>query len=248
MQGPRPRSLSSRLKRAALFIATVWALAASFVAFELLSLSFTDVMVANPESAGDLLLSAAIVQSSACTVAVNEAAGQAGPLVERDANANAWMLGVHFGSDTQSAAQGAPGGTRQGNGEVEELASVLAVPAPPVFSVRQIANAHDEFVAHVETDAGATAHRLAVRYSPEACQLFKLGAYWGYTMWIYVALPGVSTAMSVPINYYARQVGIPEPLTRSMITPMAADGSRADRAAAAIALTETVTKHLRDAQ
>ena len=53
MERPRPRSLVTRLKRAALFVAIVWALAASFVAFEQLPLSF---VAANPEQFGDLLL------------------------------------------------------------------------------------------------------------------------------------------------------------------------------------------------
>jgi hypothetical protein len=87
-----------------------------------------------------------------------------------------------------------------------------------------------------------------VRYSPEACQLYKLGAFWGYTMWIRVGVPGKRTAMAIPINYYGRQAGLPEPLTRAMVTPASADTSRADRAAEAIALTEAVTKHLAGAQ
>ena len=248
MEASRPRSVSSRLKHAAIFVVTVWALAASFVAFELLGLAFTSVMVANPEQAGDLLVSAATLQSSACEVGANEASGQAGALGQREAKADAWMLGVHFGSDTQSAAQRAPGGNLQADGEVERLASELAVPPPRAFLARQIANAHDEFVSHVEADNGGSAHRLAVSYSPEACRLFKLGAFWGYTMWIRVALPGESTPMSIPINYYARQVGLPEPLTRAMITPTAAGGSRADRAAEAIAITEAVTRHLKGEQ
>ena len=72
----------------------------------------------------------------------------------------------------------------------------------------------------------------------------KLGAFWGYTMWIRVGLPGTTSAMAIPINYYGRQVGLPEPLTRAMITPASADGSRADRAAEAIGLTDAVMKHL----
>jgi hypothetical protein len=248
MEVSRPHSVASRLKHAVMFAVTVWALAASFVAFELLGFAFTRVMVANPEQAGDLLVSAATLQSSACDVAVNEAAGQAGALGEREAKADAWMLGVHFGSDTQSAAQRAPGSTLQGNGEVERLSTELAVPAPRAFSAQNFASAHDEFVTHVEADAGGTAHRLAVSYSPEACRLFKLGAFWGYTMRIRVTLPGTSTVMSIPINYYARQVAMPEALTRAMITPMAAGGSRADRAAEAIALTEAVTRHLKGEQ
>ena len=93
------------------------------------------------------------------------------------------MLGVYFGSDTQS---GKPSGDRanaQSVSEVERLAERLAVPTPGSFAARQIANAFQEFVSHVEADAGGTAHRLAVSYSPEVCQLYKLGAFWGYAMW-----------------------------------------------------------------
>jgi hypothetical protein len=244
MERPPPRSLATRLKNAALFVAIVWALAASFVVFELLSLSVTDAIVANPERAGGLALSRATQQSTACKVGPDEGAGQAGPLDASAARADAWMLGVHFGSDTQSGKPSGDRTTPQFVSEVQRLAERLAVPAPGPFRSRQIANAHDEFVAHIEGDAGGTAHQLAVRYSPEACEIYKLGAFWGYTMWIRVGLPGTTSAMAIPINYYGRQVGLPEPLTRAMITPASADGSRADRAAEAIALTDAVMKHL----
>jgi hypothetical protein len=158
------------------------------------------------------------------------------------------MLGVRFGSDTQATASSRDSTTGQSVSEVERLAGRLAVPVPGAFSPRRVANANTEFVTHVEADASGTAHRLAVRYSPEACQLYKLGAFWGYTMWIRVGVPGKRTAMAIPINYYGRQAGLPEPLTRAMVTPASADTSRADRAAEAIALTEAVTKHLAGAQ
>ena len=63
-------------------------------------------------------------------------------------------------------------------------------------------------------------------------------------MWIRVGVPGTRTAMAIPINYYGHKVGLPEPLTTAMTTPASADGSSADRAAEAIALTEAVMKHL----
>ncbi len=247
MERPRPRSLSTRLKHAVLFVAIVWTLAASFVAFDLLMLSADDVMQANPEAFGDVMLSQATLQSTACKVSPGEATGQAGPLAASEAKADAWMLGVHFGSDTQSGASSRDRTNAQSVSEVEQLAGRLSVPTPNPFAARQIANAYQEFVSHVEADAGGTAHRLAVRYSPEACQLYKLGAFWGYAMWIRVALPGTRSVMAIPINYYGRQAGVPEPLTRAMVAPASADGSRADRAAEAIALTGAVTKHLADA-
>jgi hypothetical protein len=248
MERPRPRSLRTRLKRASLFVAIVWALAGSFVAFELLFLSATDAALANPEALGDLALPEATQLSTACKVGQDEATGQAGPLPAPDAKADAWMLGVRFGSDTQATASSRDSTTGQSVSEVERLAGRLAVPVPGAFSPRRVANANTEFVTHVEADASGTAHRLAVRYSPEACQLYKLGAFWGYTMWIRVGVPGKRTAMAIPINYYGRQAGLPEPLTRAMVTPASADTSRADRAAEAIALTEAVTKHLAGAQ
>ena len=248
MERPGPRSLRTRLKHASLFVAIVWALAGSFVAFDLLFLSATDAALANPEARGDLALPEATQQSTACKVGQDEATGQSGPLAAADAKADAWMLGVRFGSDTQSGAPSRDPTNAQSVSEVERLAARLAVPVPGAFSASQIANAHTEFVTHVEADASGTAHRLAVRYSPEACQLYKLGAFWGYTMWIRVGVPGKRTAMAIPINYYGRQAGLPEPLTRAMVTPASADTSRADRAAEAIALTEAVTKHLAGAQ
>jgi hypothetical protein len=214
------------------------------VAFDLLSLSATDAILANPATFGDLPLSRATRQSTACKVSPGEATGQAGPLAAPEAKADAWMLGVHFGSDTQSGVSSRDRTDAQSLTDVERLADRLSVPAPNRFAARQIANAHEEFVAHVEADSGGTAHRLAVKYSPEACQLYKFGAFWGYAMWIRVALPGTRTAMAIPINYYGRQAGVPERLTRAMITPASAEESRADRAAQAIALTGAVTKHL----
>lgn len=245
MERPRPRSLRTRLKHASLFVAIVWALAGSFVAFDLVFLSAT---LANPEALGDVALPEATQQSTACKVGQDEATGQTGALAAPDAKADAWILGVRFGSNTQSRASSRASTNVQSVSEVERLAGRLGVPVPGAFSPRQFANANTEFVTYVEADASGTAHRLAVRYSPEACQLYKLGAFWGYTMWIRVGVPGRRTAMAIPINYYARQAGLPEPLTRAMVTPASADTSRAERAAEAIALTEAVTKHLAGAQ
>jgi hypothetical protein len=244
MERPPPRSLRTRLKQASLFVAIVWALAGSFVAFDLLFLSAFDATLATPVALDKLALPEATQHSTACKVAPGEAANQAGPLGAPDAKADAWMLGVRFGSDTQAGGPTQDSTNPQPVSEVERLAARLAVPLPGVFSARLLANAHAEFVTHVEADASGTAHRLAVRYSPQACQLYKLGAFWGYTMWIRVGVPGKRTAMAIPINYYGRQAGLPEQFTKAMVTPASADTSRADRAAEAIALTEAVMKHL----
>jgi hypothetical protein len=244
MERHQPRSVSSRLKRAALFVAIVWALAGTFVVFDVLSMTATDAMLAHPGAVGDLALPPEIQQSTSCVVKPGESASQAARVPTQELRESAWLLGVYHGSDTQSGTPIGASSDAQSVSEVQRLAERLAVPRPGRFSAREFANAHSEFVAFVEADESGTAHRLAVAYSPEACQIYKLGAYWGYTMWIRVAVPGRPSAMAIPIHHYARQVGVPAPLTNQLITPASTGATPAERAAEAIALTEAVGKHL----
>src|SRR6187401_1796666 len=144
MERSRPRSLWTRLKRAAIFVAIVWALAASFVVYEQLSLSIANAIVSNPESS-DLALAQATQQSTACIVGPQEAAGQSGSRATPEASADAWMLGVNFGSDTQSGKPSRNHTPAEPVSEVERLAAKLAVPTPARFSARQIANEYQEF-------------------------------------------------------------------------------------------------------
>ncbi len=95
-----------------------------------------------------------------------------------DARAAAWLLGVSLGRDAviRQLAGASPQTLDQLLAGRGILASRLGVPAPSAFSPQQVAAANTEFVAFVEQDASDTGHRLAVRFSPQACELFKLGA------------------------------------------------------------------------
>ena len=105
---------------------------------------------------------------------------------------SAWLLGLNLGREAV-ARQSSASNSRlltQLTADSSQLADRLDVPPPTVFSPVQIANANTEFVAFVEQDAGGTARRLAENLSPQACELFKLGALWGYSEMVRPLLPG----------------------------------------------------------
>ena len=174
----------TRLKQGAAFVAIVWGVAASFVAFDVLALKGMDLAVAYQDLFGNLLLTAATTESRTCVVQPEERAGGTLSIQEtRGAQAGAWLLGLGVGRDAVvrqfSAADS--GALTQLAATVEQLADSLGVPAPGVFEPEQIANANREFVAFVEADSRGTAHQLAVGHTGLACQVYKLGAMWGYS-------------------------------------------------------------------
>ena len=239
----RAGSFRTRLRNAVAFVAIVWAVAASFIAFEVVALAGTSLALAYPQVFGRLVLSSDTLQSTACVVGLGEAAGETN---SREASVGSWALGVSFGRDAiaRQFASANPELLAASLSGMEQVAGGLGVRAPAVFVPRQIANAHREFVSFIETDAGKTAHQLAVKYSPRACQLYKLGTVWGYSTMVRPALPGEPAVFAVEINYYARQVGLPEPLWQPMIERTPRDANRDQLMVDTNALTDDVTRHL----
>jgi hypothetical protein len=242
MTPTRQGSPSRRLKNAALFVGIVWALAGSFVAFELLALFGTQLAIVD---LGNLALSQATQESTACDVRPGETAARGGALSPSEAPARAWLLGMNVGRDAQSRqwldSRSEPDQDAIAN--VKQLADELAVSAPGTFAAAQIASANTEFVSFVENDGADTAHQLAVLYSPDVCRVYKLGAFWGYSLQVRVSLPGEPSIYRVEINYYGRQVGLPEELIQRLIAPTSANASRRELAVETVALTEAVITH-----
>jgi hypothetical protein len=239
-------SLATRAKRALAFVAIVWAVAGSYVAFDVASYVGLDLVQSHPDLFGDLLLSRATRQSTACVVAPGErAGGAAGTLSASQARAASWLLGTRLGSAAMVRQHHTadPQVLEPMVADMSRLAELLGVPAPVVFVPRQMANAHPEFTQFVEADVHETAHQLAVRYSPQACELYKLGAFWAYSAAVRVVLGDKRATHDAEIRYHARKAALPEPLWRPLLEPPhAADG--AERAANNEAVTAGVTKYL----
>ena len=243
------RPFASRLRHAVAFVSIVWAVAATFVAVEVVSLRGMDLASSYPALFSRIALSPTVTQSTTCVVNPSDAR-ELPPqtFTVSEGRTGAWLLGLNLGRDAvfrQYAESDSPFLAELTAGS-SELAGRLGVPAPAVFRSVQIANANTEFVAFVEEDAGAgeTAHRLAERLSPQACELFKLGALWGYSEMLRPALPGERAVFAMEIRYHALRAGVPEPLWNPMLQRIPAN-SQAEQVLAEMAtLTGGVTTYL----
>jgi len=238
---------SSRLKGLAAFVAIVWMVAASFIAFEVVALLAVDVALSHPDALGDVMVSQATKTSTACNVGPGERAFGTVPDISPDiARAAAWTLGLRLGEDAvvrQTPA--APDEMRKRSAQaVERLADSLGAPRPAPFTARQIAVANTEFVEHVEGDGAGTAHHLAVAYSVDACRLYKLGSFWGYSGFARSSLPGERALHAVEIHHYARQLGLPDALWQPMVNRSPADGTVDSISDGTRKLTDGMTAYL----
>ena len=101
--------------------------------------------------------------------------------------------------------------------DVERLSAVLNVPGPAVFSPVNQATINIEFVPFVEGAGNATGRALAVASGSGACELEKMGTYWGFSMWVRTALPGEPNIYALEMHYYARRLALLESLWRPII-------------------------------
>jgi hypothetical protein len=229
------------------FIVVVWGVAATFVVFEALALNGMDILLSYPRIFGNIALSRSVSQSVSCALGPGEtsdARSAAGD--RRDAGVGAWLLGVSLGRDAvvQQFAGASPRSLEQMVAGRSELASRLGVPPPAVFGPEQMATANTEFIAFVEQDASETAHRLAVSFSPQTCELFKLGALWGYSEMTRPALAGQPAVFALEIRYHALRAEVPEELWNPMLQRSAANLKPDQIAAQMSALTADVTTYL----
>jgi hypothetical protein len=238
----------SRVRRVVAFVAIVWGIAATFVAFEIMSLSAVDLASSYPALFGDLMLSRAVTESTSCTVPTGDKLQRPAPGVsEADVRVWSWLLGLSLGRDALFR-QYAPSNRQvpeQLAAERRDLAARLSIPPPEAFMPEQFANANTEFVAFVEQGGAAdTARRLAAAYSPHACELFKIGALWGYSEMVRPSLPGERAVFGMEIRHHATRAGVPEPLWSPMLRPTPAGARAEDVIAEMERLTGDVTTYL----
>jgi len=242
------RPFASRARHVIAFIAIVWGIAATFVAHEIVSLSAVDLVLSHPDLFGDLTLSRTVTESTSCAPPAGSERPQPSTMVgEADARVGPWLLGVSLGRD--AVFRQYAGSNRQVLEQLakgrDDLAARLTVSSPEPFTPRQIANANTEFVAFVEQGRAAeTARQLAATHSPRACELFKLGAVWGYSEMVRPLLPGERTVFESEIRHHAMRADVPAPLWSPMLQLTATDAKREDIIKSTETLTDGVTAYL----
>lgn len=244
-----PRSFAARARNVIVFLAIVWSVAATFIVFEIVQVSAADFMLSYPALFGDLMLSRTVTESTSCAAPIGERRQPSTTISEADARVGPWLLGLSLGRD--AVFRQYAGSNRQTLDQLargrDDLAARLSVGSPAPFTPGQIANANTEFVVFIEEGGAAqTAQQLAGAYSPRACELFKLGAVWGYSEMVRPILPGERAVFATEIRYYANKTQVPEPLWSPMLQLTAADAKRDDIITSTQAMTDGITKFLAD--
>lgn len=254
-----PNALPARIKRVAVFVGIVWAVALSFVALELVALAGFG-LVLQTDAGRRRAVPQAVRESQTCTP--NSPAGPSASDRADDGKAVSWVLGVTAGIRAQNArwgtyGTGAPAEApppwlliardrlAQAEAAVGELAAQLQLPPPPAFTEGERADAHHAYMILVESDAAGTARAIATRYSAAACHLFKMGAYWGFASEVRMLLPGQTAPFAPEIEHHAREANLPAGLWAPAIVPPPAGATTAEIAAEIQRVTQGVTEHLK---
>jgi len=257
-------SVLSRVKPLAAFLAIVWGVAASFIAFDLLILAGATRLMEAGGPFEALAPLSALENSEVCRVEPADSSS-AGRRASPDIRSRAWTLGMQMGLHARAAlivaenAQGASGerasaslaGQRRAvdgaAAELERLAAALNVPRPAAFTPANPATVNIEFVPFVEGGENNTGRALAVAYGRDACELYKMGTYWGFSVLVRTALPGEPNILAREIGYYARRVEVPESMWRPMVARTPSNASSDALVTEADAATARVTAYLRNA-
>lgn len=235
---------SSRVKKAAVFIAIVWTVAGSLVIFELVALRGVDTALAHPAFDG-VTLANATEESVSCRLTSDERA-RAAALTSANEKVAIWLLGLNTGRDAVARQWNDPDPATLDSLDQSsrQLAEALGVAAPDRFRPHRLAEANTEFIAYVESSAHHTARQLALRYTGDACELYKLGAFWGYSTLVRAALSGERAVFGPEIRHHAAAFGLPEPLYLPVTLRTPADRSGEQLAEESMAFTQAVTAHL----
>lgn len=237
---------STRIGRATVFVAVVWSVAASFIAFELVFLRGADFLMSRPALSGSLVLSAATRSSQTCVVPADHAVTGGNVVSPAEARVGAWLLGLKIGRDAIARQYTSVDRNllAQGLQDAQRIASMLGTPAPAVFVPRHAVAANTDFIAFVEADASQTARRLALRHSAESCLLYKLGAFWGYAALVRPSLPGERAVFAAEIRHYATLAGLPSEIWAPLSEVTPARASPGEINAQSADLTQQVGAYL----
>lgn len=239
------------MRRLLIFVAVVWSVAGSFVAFEILLLGAGGVLLGNPRIAESLALSTATRDSTTCDASPDRASLDAGAWATNpDVRFATWTMGLKLGRDA-IARQYSTVDRRvldAAFSEAEALAVRLQITPPRGFIVEHALNANVEFFAYVEGDAQQTAGALTARYAPEACHLYKLGLFWGYASLVRGMIPGDATLFGAEMSHHARRAALPEELWVPMTERTTASDTSQQIWTAGEALTRRINEYLADPQ
>jgi hypothetical protein len=106
------------------------------------------------------------------------------------------------------------------NASATRMATTLKVSRPMPFAAGGSSTALSSFRDFVERSGQPSARGLAQAYSPKLCQIYKAGAYWGFSTLFRAADPTGRNVLGDEITGYAKALGMPAELMRAMVDPV----------------------------
>ena len=233
-------------RRVLIFLAVVWGVTGSFIVVEIVGQTAFTALRRMLPAFRERTLPRAVLESTTCR---GDGAGAAA-LLPGNVRAGAWSLGVAEGSLAQArmmversarVSDAARQMLQSMTDTARALATALQVPTS-TFVPEYTVNANSEFVPFVE--GSETARRLTAMYSPAACHLYKLGAYWGFALMPRTMVPGSEHIFAAELERHARAAALPESVWKSLTAPTAGGASGEALADEADAITTQMKAYL----
>jgi hypothetical protein len=155
----------------------------------------------------------------------------------RTATIAAWILGVREGGHAGwikqirggAAIRHAPGmkdwlsqsekHAAETNAAAERMTSLLQIKRPAPFAAAESGSSLDAFRDFMEEDRQPAARGLAEAYSRRLCDVYKLGAYWGFSILFRAAAPAKRNVFAPEIGFYGARLGMPDDHVDAMLDP-----------------------------
>lgn len=126
---------------------------------------------------------------------------------------------------------------------VARMASTLEVSHPVLFDPVATLMAVGAFRSYIERDDHAAAVALASAYSPATCEIYKLGAYWGFSILYRVAQPTSRNVYAPEITFYAKRVTLPAELLEAMLAAVPDNKTQSEVIEASEALSRAIAEY-----
>jgi len=173
----------------------------------------------------------------------------------------AWILGIREGGHAGWVRQIREGAAMSGqagmqdwlaqsgkhaadaNAAADRMAARLGIRRPPAFGAPGSDTSLKAFRDFVEAGQQPSARGLAEAYSTRLCDVYKLGAYWGFSILFRAAAPANRNVFASEIDFYARRLAMPEADVKSMLDASPAGSDSAQVQAASEQLSKRIAEY-----
>lgn len=126
----------------------------------------------------------------------------------------------------------------EADASANRLAALLQVTRPALFEPENVLTELNDYRTYVESMTQPVARELASAYSPRVCEIYKMGAYWGFSILFRAAKPNQRNVFAAELSHYGERLRLRE----TLLLQMTERGDRKLDAAGSVRESERVSK------